>query len=148
MEYLSQLSTSTGRSHKHDAPEDPGSQIALHNPYDAPSPEKQQLYDDPGLDSNASANHFPRRPSDMLRTLADYGPNDQLEGEEGGSGYMDEYWEDEDEEDASRFVNFALLSHMAVQLRDKVLRDIHVKGGIPYPNAFTGKDIVVRNYSL
>jgi hypothetical protein len=54
----------------------------------------------------------------------------------------DEYWE-EDEEDASRFINFALLSHIAVQLRDKVPRGTHVKGSIPYPRAFTGKDIVV-----
>jgi RHO1 GDP-GTP exchange protein 1/2 len=144
MEYLSQLSSSTGRSYKHDAPEDTGSLIALHNPYDPSPPQKQQLYDDPGLDPNTSANHFVRRPSDMLRTLAGYGPNDAPDGEEGGSNYMDdEYWEDEDEEDENRFVNFALLSHMAVQLRDKVLRLTHVKGGIPYPRAFTGKDIVV-----
>ena len=80
----------------------------------------------------------------MLRTLAGYTPNDRLEGEEGASGYMDdEYWEDEDEEDPNRFVNFALLSHMAMQLRDKVPRNEHVKGGIPYPYAMTGKDIVV-----
>jgi hypothetical protein len=55
----------------------------------------------------------------------------------------DEYWED-DEEDPNRFINFALLSHIAVQLRDKVPRGTHVKGSIPYPRAFTGKDIVVR----
>jgi len=54
----------------------------------------------------------------------------------------DEYWEDE-EEDPARFINFALLSHIAVQLRDKVPRGTHVKGSIPYPRAFTGKDIVV-----
>jgi RHO1 GDP-GTP exchange protein 1/2 len=54
----------------------------------------------------------------------------------------EEYWE-EDEEDASRFINFSLLSHIAVQLRDKVPRGTHVKGSIPYPRAFTGKDIVV-----
>ena len=53
-----------------------------------------------------------------------------------------EYWED-DEEDESRFINFSLLSHIAVQLRDKVPRGTHVKGSIPYPHAFTGKDIVV-----
>lgn len=59
----------------------------------------------------------------------------------------DEYWEDDDEDD-SRFVNFSLLSHMAVQLRDKVPRGTHVKGSIPWPRAFTGKDIVVRFTSL
>lgn len=53
--------------------------------------------------------------------------------------YDDEYEED----DENRFVNLALLSHIAVRLRDKVPRGTHVKGGIPYPRAFTGKDIVV-----
>ena len=47
------------------------------------------------------------------------------------------------EEDESLFVNFALLSHLAVRLRDRVPRGTHVKGSIPYPRAFTGKDIVV-----
>lgn len=54
-----------------------------------------------------------------------------------------EFWEDEDEDDETRFVNFSLLSHIAMQLRDKVPRGTHVKGSIPYPRAFTGKDIVV-----
>ena len=60
----------------------------------------------------------------------------------------EEYAEDEEiytdsEEDESLFVNFALLSHLAVRLRDRVPRGTHVKGSIPYPRAFTGKDIVV-----
>lgn len=114
--------------------------IALHNSYDVTSP---QTHGESASDLNS--NHFARRPSDMLRTLAHYGTNDRLEGDEGGSGYIeDDYWEDEEEEDENRFVNFALLSHMAVQLRDKVPRDNHVKGGIPYERAFTGKDIVVN----
>ncbi|KAH9479303.1 Rho1 guanine nucleotide exchange factor 1 [Psilocybe cubensis] len=46
------------------------------------------------------------------------------------------------DEDDRRFINPALLSHLAVQLRDKVTRDTHVKGSIPYPRSFTGKDIV------
>ncbi|EJD07469.1 Dbl domain-containing protein [Fomitiporia mediterranea MF3/22] len=50
--------------------------------------------------------------------------------------------EDFDEEEEDRFVNLALLSHIAVRLRDKVPRGTHVKGGIPYPRAFTGRDIV------
>ena len=63
--------------------------------------------------------------------------------------YPDEdYGEDEElytdsEEDESLFVNFSLLSHLAVRLRDRVPRGTHVKGSIPYPRAFTGKDIVV-----
>ncbi|KAJ7825350.1 CNH domain-containing protein [Mycena olivaceomarginata] len=80
-----------------------------------------------------------RRPSEMLRDLASYTPRGPLELHEEGEGY----WEDEDEEeDETRFVNFSLLSHIAVQLRDKVPRGTHVKGSIPYPRAFTGKDIV------
>ena len=42
-----------------------------------------------------------------------------------------------------RFINPSFLSHLAVQLQDKVPRGTHVKGNIPYPKAFTGKDIVV-----
>jgi len=41
------------------------------------------------------------------------------------------------------FFNSSLLSHIAVKLRDKVPRETHVKGGIPYHNAFTGRDVVV-----
>ncbi|KAK2464009.1 hypothetical protein APHAL10511_003953 [Amanita phalloides] len=47
-----------------------------------------------------------------------------------------------EEDDPMRFVNWALLSHIAVRLRDRVPRGTHVKGSIPYPRAFTGKDIV------
>jgi hypothetical protein len=81
-----------------------------------------------------------RRPTDILKTLGDpdasHGPLD-LHSEP-----VDDYWEDEEDEDESRFVNFALLSHIAMQLRDKVPRGTHVKGSVPYPRAFTGKDIV------
>ena len=52
------------------------------------------------------------------------------------------------EEDESAFVNFALLSHLAVRLRDRVPRGTHVKGSIPYPRAFTGKDVVVSVMEL
>ncbi|TFY73275.1 hypothetical protein EWM64_g10737, partial [Hericium alpestre] len=61
--------------------------------------------------------------------------------------YQDEYddeYDDEYESDEGldSFVNFALLSNIAMWLRDKVPRGTHVKGSIPYPRAFTGKDIV------
>ena len=61
-------------------------------------------------------------------------------------GYDDEYYDDEDpsEDGDDRFFNPALLSHIAVRLRDKVPRGTHVKGSIPYERAFTGRDIVVR----
>ncbi|KAG0704634.1 hypothetical protein DFH29DRAFT_911319 [Suillus ampliporus] len=55
----------------------------------------------------------------------------------------DDYFDSEDDDpDPDRFVNFSLLSHLAVRLRDKVPRGTHVKSSIPYPRAFTGKDIV------
>ncbi|KAG8961323.1 hypothetical protein FRC03_005538 [Tulasnella sp. 419] len=54
----------------------------------------------------------------------------------------------DEEEDDSRFINLALLSHIAVRLRDKVPRGTHVKGSIPYPRAFTGKDIVSTIQSI
>jgi len=50
--------------------------------------------------------------------------------------------------DERRFMNISLLSNIAVQLRDKVPRGTHVKGSIPYPRAFTGKDVVVILLSL
>jgi hypothetical protein len=46
-------------------------------------------------------------------------------------------------DDERRFINPSFLSHLAIQLRDEVPRGTHVKGSIPYPRAFTGKDIVV-----
>jgi len=52
-------------------------------------------------------------------------------------------YEDDEEEDTESFINYALLSHLAVLLRDKVPKSKHTKGSVPYPNAFTGKDIVV-----
>jgi len=60
----------------------------------------------------------------------------------------DDYYDDDEEfyseeESLDSFVNFSLLSNIAVWLRDQVPRGTHVKGSIPYPRAFTGKDIVV-----
>lgn len=59
---------------------------------------------------------------------------------------QDDYWEDIDE-DESLFINFSLLSHIAVQLRDKIEPKMHVKGSVSYPRSFTGRDIVVRIFA-
>lgn len=78
--------------------------------------------------------------NEIIRTLQDIKRPLQLH-----EGYdEDEYYDDEDpsEEGDDRFFNPALLSHIAVRLRDKVPRGTHVKGSIPYERAFTGKDIV------
>jgi hypothetical protein len=66
-----------------------------------------------------------------------------LEPHDDGDG--DFYEDGDDEDNIDQFINFAFLSNIAVQLRDKVPRGTHVKGSIPYPRAFTGKDIVVRH---
>lgn len=60
--------------------------------------------------------------------------------------YDEDYYDEEDlsEDGDERYFNPALLSHIAVRLRDKVPRGTHVKGSIPYERAFTGRDIVVR----
>lgn len=69
--------------------------------------------------------------------------------EDATNSYADDEFYDDDEEYYSEedslesFVNFSLLSNIAVWLRDQVPRGTHVKGSIPYPRAFTGKDIVV-----
>ena len=68
----------------------------------------------------------------------DYSREEYPDGE-----YVDDGDIYDSEEDESAFVNFSLLSHLAVRLRDRVPRGTHVKGSIPYPRAFTGKDIVV-----
>lgn len=85
-----------------------------------------------------------RRTSEMLRDLAGGSSQVPVSSQNYIEEYGDEsqYWEDQEPGEDS-FVNFSLLSHLAVQLRDKVPRGTHVKGSIPYQNAFTGKDIVV-----
>lgn len=94
-----------------------------------------------------NADHDPnalfRRTTDVLRTMADY-EHDQPQPLEFQDDIVDDYWDQEEEEDPAMFINLALLSHIAVQLRDKIPRATHVKGSIPHQRAFTGKDVVVR----
>lgn len=60
------------------------------------------------------------------------------------TGYSDEEWEGEAEEmNEIRFFQPALLSESALQLRDRVERRRHLKGGIAWVGSFTGRDIVV-----
>lgn len=123
------------------APPDSGySDISRGNSYASQGPADHDFaYMDPG------PSNLTRNPSDLLRDLAGYGPRGPLELHDEVEG---EYWEEEEDDDENRFVNFSLLSHIAVQLRDKVPRGTHVKGSIPYPRAFTGKDIVVRSFVI
>lgn len=102
--------------------------------------------------SDASAGRAPseaasrsRLAAELEQTMAAIKRQEALEDAE-QYDYTEEGYEDEYETDdgLDSFVNFALLSNIAVWLRDKVPRGTHVKGSIPYPRAFTGKDIVVR----
>ncbi|KAG6812340.1 hypothetical protein H0H92_003329 [Tricholoma furcatifolium] len=105
------------------------------SPYLVPSSSEQYL----GIDGSNTPgpSNITRRPTDLLKEIMFGGQNRMLELHD---EYEEEFFVDEDEPD--RYVNFSLLSHLAVQLRDKVPRGEHVKGNIPYPRAFTGKDIV------
>jgi len=100
-------------------------------------------YNSPDQDRyvNSGPSNIMRNTSDMLHALTNYNTEDP--GELDDVEIQEDYWEDDDDDDESRFINYSLLSHMAVQLRDKVPRGTHVKGSIPYQRAFTGKDIVV-----
>jgi hypothetical protein len=57
----------------------------------------------------------------------------------------EEEWDEEEEAevDESQFFNRALLSEMALQVKDKVTKSRHTKAGIAWVGSFTGKDIVV-----
>lgn len=88
----------------------------------------------------AGPSDLSRRNTKVIYEIANFDPRTHLELHE-------EEEEDVYEDDERRFINPSLLSHLAVQLRDKVPRGTHVKGSIPYPRAFTGKDIVVCHSS-
>ena len=90
----------------------------------------------------ASTTNVQRRPTYILKAIMS---DDR--GRRGPLGLHvdqdEDFSRDDLEESDDSFVNFAFLSNLAVQLRDKVPRGTHVKGGVPHPHAFTGKDIVV-----
>jgi len=80
-------------------------------------------------------------PSQFLHPSMSHGFIDDCDYNIPAQSHKEGYWEEEEEE--SRVVNVSLLSHIAMQLRDNVPRGFHTKGSIPYPNSFTGRDIVV-----
>nr|GAT55060.1 predicted protein [Mycena chlorophos] len=101
-------------------------------------------------DNVAGPSNMSRSPTDLLQVISRYDEHDPRPVDLREEGLDDDgYWDqDEEEEDEMRYINFALLSHVAVQFRDKVPRGTHVKGSIPYPRAFTGKDVVSTIQSL
>ncbi|GJJ11168.1 hypothetical protein Clacol_005400 [Clathrus columnatus] len=84
---------------------------------------------------NAESSRMARHQEELQRTIASIKGAVPMPDE-------DEDFDEDIDEDPDRFVMLSLLSHLAVRLRDKVPRSTHVKGGIPYHRAFTGKDIV------
>jgi hypothetical protein len=89
----------------------------------------------------AGPSDLQRRYTNVIREIANFDQRPHLK-------LHNEEEEESVDDDERRFINPSLLSHLAVQLRDQVPRGTHVKGSIPYPRAFTGKDIVVRPLSL
>ena len=87
-------------------------------------------------DEWVAPNDLERRNTNVIEQIKNFVPRPlELHEEEEADLLFDE--------DARRFINLSLLSHLAVQLHDNVPRGTHVKGSVPYPRAFTGKDIVV-----
>ncbi len=74
----------------------------------------------------------------------DYGGGPGGLGDDG----LDAEYPEEEEQNEMNFFNPALLSHISVQLRDRVQRGDHVKSGIAWPNSFTGRDIITAVNSL
>jgi hypothetical protein len=89
----------------------------------------------------AGPSNLLRRNTNVIQQIANFDQRTHLELHEEEE---DDVYDDDDR----RFINPSLLSHLSVQLRDKVPRGTHVKGSVPYPRAFTGKDIVVWHRSV
>lgn len=108
---------------------------------------------------NDIASAWGRKPETLLQSSDSFGGGGNAVATGSGGGGMglghggalglhheeevDEFWDDDDELDEAAFINFALLSHIAVQLKDRVPRGSHMKGGVSHERAFTGRDVVV-----
>ena len=104
-----------------------------------PSSTDHSFYIDPVDEWGAGPSNF-RRNTNVIEQIKNFVPKPlELHEEEEADLIFDE--------DARRFINLSLLSHQAVQLLDNVPRGTHVKGSVPYPRAFTGKDVVVCAFS-
>ncbi|OJT02956.1 Rho1 guanine nucleotide exchange factor 1 [Trametes pubescens] len=101
----------------------------------------QDMYSAPSSQGPGASSSSTWRDPDLVRTVQDI--KRPLELHENFADEEDDFYDEDPSEDGDdRFFNPALLSHIAVRLRDKVPRGTHVKGSIPYPRAFTGKDVV------
>ena len=97
------------------------------------------FYTDPVDEWVAGPSNLDRRNTNVIEQIKNFIPK-PLELHEEEEADLDE--------DARRFINLSLLSNQAVQLYDNVPRGTHVKGSVPYPRAFTGKDVVVCALSI
>ena len=101
-----------------------------------PSATDHSFYADTVDEWGAGPSNLDRRNTNVIEQIKNFVPKPlELHEEEEADLLFDE--------DARRFINLSLLSHLAVQLYDNVPRGTHVKGSVPYPRAFTGKDVVV-----
>jgi hypothetical protein len=98
--------------------------------------------DGPGGEPDSSQRHPARWYQNKLALHQANGGGDLYD--EDGYEYASSGEEDEAEDEMNeyRFFNPAYLSEMAVQVRDRVIRGAHVKGGITYAGSFTGTDLV------
>lgn len=103
----------------------------------------------PSWGQQASSSNPPSRWVQTKLLLHQTGVEDGYYAEDGTEVYDDdELDESEDEANEMNFFNPALLSHVSVQLKDKVSRGKHIKGGIPWVGSFTGRDLVVSCYAM
>lgn len=100
------------------------------------TPVDESIYCDPIDEWVAGPSQLDRRNTHVIEQIKNFVPRPlELHEEEEADLLFDE--------DERRFINLSLLSNLAVQLYDNVPRGTHVKGSVPYPRAFTGKDVVV-----
>lgn len=103
----------------------------LNHPQD-PSEPRQSISSDTSLSQARAPAHWVQAKLQIHQTV-------DAEEEE-----LEDEW-DEQEVEEIHFFQPALLSEAAVQLRDRVERGRHLKGGIAWVGSFTGKDIVVSS---
>ncbi|EDR14514.1 uncharacterized protein LACBIDRAFT_305175 [Laccaria bicolor S238N-H82] len=89
---------------------------------------------------HAGPSNLSRRVTNDLRAIVNFEQRLHLELHE---EEPDDWYEQEED-----FIDLSLLSNLAVQLQLKITRGTHVKGSIPYPRAFTAKDIVSTIQSI
>ncbi|TFK21787.1 signal transducer [Coprinopsis marcescibilis] len=105
--------------------------------------QRKQYESYPEWTNEPGPSNLNRRVTNDLRAMRNFDPRQVLELTPEFQEYAQDTYDD-----PSAFLNLALLSHIAVQLQLKVPRGTHVKGSVPYPRAFTGKDVVTTIHSI